>query len=210
MTGQNHESELEAAERRIRNLPRCGAARLAGMEDSYRDLLEAVGENPQRQGLLRTPHRAARAFEFLTNGYRQSLDDIVNDAIFDTDASEIILVKNIELYSLCEHHLLPFIGKAHVAYIPNGKVIGLSKVARIVDVFARRLQIQENLTIQIADALMKTLRPTGVAVVIEAKHLCMMMRGVEKQNSVMKTSCLLGGFKEDARTRAEFLALLSQ
>jgi GTP cyclohydrolase I len=210
VTGQNHESELEAAERRIRNLPRCGAAKLAGMEESFRELLEAVGEDPQRQGLLRTPQRAAVAFEFLTNGYRQGLDEIVNDAIFDSDASEIILVKDIELYSLCEHHLLPFIGKAHVAYIPNGKVIGLSKVARIVDVFARRLQIQENLTTQIADALMKTLRPNGVAVVIEAKHLCMMMRGVEKQNSVMKTSCLLGSFKEDARTRAEFLALLSQ
>jgi GTP cyclohydrolase I len=205
----NGETELEAAERRIGALPRCGAAKLAGMERSFRDLLEAVGEDPQRQGLLKTPNRAARAFEFLTNGYRQNLDDVINDAIFDSDASEIILVKDIELYSMCEHHLLPFIGKAHVAYIPNGKVIGLSKVARIVDVFARRLQIQEHLTLQIADALMKTVRPTGVAVVIEAKHLCMMMRGVEKQNSVMKTSCLLGSFKEDARTRSEFLALLA-
>jgi GTP cyclohydrolase I len=209
VAGQNHESELEAAERRIRNLPRCGAAKLAGMERSFHDLLEAVGEDPQRQGLLKTPNRAARAFEFLTNGYRQSLDDIVNGAIFDSDASEIVLVKDIELYSMCEHHLLPFIGKAHVAYIPNGKVIGLSKVARIVDVFARRLQIQENLTMQVADALMKVLHPNGVAVVIEAKHLCMMMRGVEKQNSVMKTSCLLGSFKEDARTRSEFLSLLA-
>ena len=203
------ETELEAAERRIGSLRPCGAAKLAGMERSFRDLLESVGEDPERQGLLKTPNRAARAFEFLTNGYRQSLDDIVNDAIFDSDASEIILVKDIELYSMCEHHLLPFIGRAHVAYIPNGKVIGLSKVARIVDVFARRLQIQEHLTMQIADALMKTLRPVGVAVVIEAKHLCMMMRGVEKQNSVMKTSCLLGSFKEDARTRSEFLALLA-
>lgn len=209
MALHNHETELEAAERRIKNLPRCGAAKLAGMEQSFRNLLEAVGEDPQRQGLLKTPHRAARAFEFLTNGYRQSLSEIVNDALFDSEASEIILVKNIELYSLCEHHLLPFTGKAHVAYIPNGKVIGLSKVARIVDVFARRLQIQENLTIQIADALMQSLHPNGVAVVIEAKHLCMMMRGVEKQNSVMKTSCLLGSFKEDARTRSEFLSLLA-
>jgi len=208
MPGQNHETELEAAERRIASLRPCGAAKLAGMERSFRDLLEAVGEDPERQGLLRTPHRAARAFEFLTNGYRQNLDDIVNNAIFDSEASEIVLVKDIELYSLCEHHLLPFVGKAHVAYIPNGKVIGLSKVARIVDVFARRLQIQENLTVQIADALMTCLRPTGVAVVIEAKHLCMMMRGVEKQNSLMKTSCLLGSFKEDARTRSEFLSLL--
>jgi GTP cyclohydrolase I len=207
--GQNHETELEAAERRLRSIPRCGAAKLASMERSYLELLEAVGEDPQREGLLRTPTRAAKAFEFLTNGYRQNLDEIVNQAIFHSDASEIVLVKDIELYSMCEHHLLPFIGKAHVAYIPNGKVIGLSKVARIVDVFARRLQIQEQLTTQIADALMQALHPNGVAVVIEAKHLCMMMRGVEKQNSVMKTSCLLGSFKEDARTRSEFLALLA-
>jgi GTP cyclohydrolase I len=205
---QNHETELQAAERRLRSIPRCGAAKLASMEQSFHELLEAVGENPEREGLLKTPGRAARAFEFLTNGYRQDLDAIVNQAIFHSDASEIILVKDIELYSMCEHHLLPFIGKAHVAYIPNGKVIGLSKVARIVDVFARRLQIQEQLTTQIADALMRALQPTGVAVVIEAKHLCMMMRGVEKQNSVMTTSCLLGSFKEDARTRSEFLSLL--
>jgi GTP cyclohydrolase IA len=205
---QNHETELEAAERRIRKIPRCGAAKLASMEESFLQLLQAIGEDPNREGLLRTPTRAARAFEFLTNGYRQSLDDVVNGAIFESDASEIILVKDIELYSMCEHHLLPFIGRAHVAYIPNGKVIGLSKVARLVDVFARRLQIQENLTVQIADALMKTLHPAGVGVVVEAKHLCMMMRGVEKQNSVMKTSCLLGTFKEDARTRSEFLSLL--
>ena len=204
----NHETELEAAERRIRNIPRCGAAKLARMEESFLQLLQAIGEDPNREGLIRTPTRAARAFEFLTNGYRQSLDDVVNGAIFESDASEIILVKDIELYSMCEHHLLPFIGRAHVAYIPNGKVIGLSKVARLVDVFARRLQIQENLTMQIADALMKTLHPAGVGVVVEAKHLCMMMRGVEKQNSVMKTSCLLGIFKEDARTRSEFLSLL--
>ena len=205
----NGETELEAAERRIRSLPKCGAAKLARMEDSFRNLLEAIGENPQREGLLRTPLRAAHAFEFLTNGYRQNLDDIVNGAIFSSEASEIILVKDIELYSMCEHHLLPF-GRAHVAYIPNGKVIGLSKIARIVDVFARRLQIQEQLTVQIADALMKCLQPNGAAVVVEAKHLCMMMRGVEKQNSVMKTSCLLGSFKEDARTRSEFLSLLKE
>ena len=206
---RNGETELQAAERRIANLRPCRAAKVAEMERSYRELLESVGEDPNRQGLLKTPSRAAKAFDFLTNGYRQRLETLVNDAIFDSEASEIVLVKDIELYSMCEHHLLPFLGKAHVAYIPNGKVIGLSKVARIVDMFARRLQIQENLTIQIADALMKTLHPTGVAVVIEAKHLCMMMRGVEKQNSVMKTSCLLGTFKEDARTRGEFLALLA-
>jgi GTP cyclohydrolase I len=178
------------------------------LEDAYRNLLEAIGEDVDREGLRRTPVRAARALEFLTQGYRQDLDEIINDAVFASDASEIILVKDIELYSLCEHHLLPFIGRAHVAYLPNGKVIGLSKVARIVDVFARRLQIQENLTTQIAESLMRCLEPSGVAVVVEAKHLCMMMRGVEKQNSVMKTSCLLGTFKEDARTRSEFLSLL--
>src|ERR1700751_2199929 len=155
MPGTNHETELEAAERRIRSLPKCGAAKLARMEESFLNLLEAIGEDPEREGLLRTPTRAAKAFEFLTNGYRQDLDDVVNGAIFSSDASEIILVKDIELYSMCEHHLLPFIGRGPVAYIPNGKVIGLSKVARIVDVFARRLQIQENLTVQIADALMK-------------------------------------------------------
>jgi len=205
---QNHETELEAAQRRLRNIPRCGAARLENLEESFLRILEAVGEDPRREGLLKTPGRAARAFEFLTNGYRQDLDAIINQAIFSSDASEIVLVKDIELYSMCEHHLLPFIGKAHVAYIPSGKVIGLSKIARIVDVFARRLQIQEQLTTQIADALMTALHPAGVGVVIEAKHLCMMMRGVEKQNSVMTTSCLLGSFKEDARTRSEFLALL--
>ncbi len=205
---QNHETELEAAHRRIRNIPSCGAARVESLENSFREILEAVGEDSQREGLLKTPIRAAKAFEFLTNGYRQNLDEIINQAIFHSDASEIVLVKDIELYSMCEHHLLPFIGRAHVAYIPNGKVIGLSKIARIVDVFARRLQIQEQLTTQIADALMSALHPSGVAVVIEAKHLCMMMRGVEKQNSVMTTSCLLGSFKEDPRTRAEFLALL--
>ena len=202
------ETELQAAERRIGKIARCGAARVASMEQSFLALLEAIGEDPKREGLLRTPGRAARAFEFLTAGYRQTLDELVNNALFDSEASEIILVKDIELYSLCEHHLIPFIGKAHVAYIPNGKVVGLSKTARIVDMFARRLQIQENLTMQIADALMKALNPRGVGVVIEAKHLCMMMRGVEKQNSAMKTSCLLGVFKEDARTRSEFLSLL--
>ncbi|MFN2476537.1 MAG: GTP cyclohydrolase I FolE [Chthoniobacterales bacterium] len=207
---QNHETELQAASRRIADLPRCGAARAASLERSFLEILEAVGEDPQREGLIKTPGRAARAFEFLTAGYRQTLEEIVNDAIFHSEASEIVLVKDIELYSMCEHHLLPFIGKAHVAYIPSGKVIGLSKVARIVDMYAQRLQIQENLTMQIADALMHTLNPLGVGVVIEAKHLCMMMRGVEKQNSLMSTSCLLGTFKEDARTRAEFLALLGK
>lgn len=203
-----HENNFETSERLTRSVNRLQPGRLEEMERIFGDLLEAIGEDRAREGLLRTPGRAARSFEFLTQGYRQSVAEVVNQAIFSSDASEIVMVKDIELYSMCEHHLLPFIGRAHVAYIPNGKVIGLSKVARIVDVFARRLQIQEQLTTQVADALMEALQPSGVAVVIEAKHLCMMMRGVEKQNSVMKTSCLLGVFKEDARTRSEFLSLL--
>jgi GTP cyclohydrolase I len=203
-------SNLETDERFTREVDRLTDEKLDVIAKAYRELLEAIGEDPDREGLRRTPIRAARALEFITQGYRQDLNEIVNDAIFDSDASEIVLVKDIELYSLCEHHLLPFIGRAHVAYIPNGKVIGLSKVARIVDVFARRLQIQENLTTQIAESLMSCLEPSGVAVVVEAKHLCMMMRGVEKQNSIMKTSCLLGSFKDDARTRSEFLSLLKE
>ncbi|HZS16645.1 MAG TPA: GTP cyclohydrolase I FolE [Candidatus Udaeobacter sp.] len=203
---RNFDGELR--ERLTREGSGLPETRLKKIAATYRELLQEIGEDVNREGLMRTPIRAARAMEFLTQGYRQNLDEIINDAVFESSASEIILVKDIELYSLCEHHLLPFIGRAHVAYIPNGKVIGLSKVARIVDVFARRLQIQENLTTQIAESLMKCLEPAGVAVVVEAKHLCMMMRGVEKQNSVMKTSCLLGTFKEDARTRSEFLSLL--
>ena len=205
---QSHNADLDIEEGLIHAITRLPEKTLDRIASAYRQLLESVGEDSDREGLRRTPDRAARAFEFLTQGYRQDLEEIINDAVFASDASEIILVKDIELYSLCEHHLLPFIGRAHVAYIPNGKVIGLSKVARIVDVFARRLQIQENLTTQIAESLMRCLEPSGVAVVVEAKHLCMMMRGVEKQNSVMKTSCLLGTFKEDARTRSEFLSLL--
>ena len=205
---QRRNSGLESEQRLGRESNRLGEKDLDRIADAYRELLQSVGEDIDREGLQRTPDRAARALEFLTQGYRQNLDQIINGAVFESRASEIILVKDIELYSLCEHHLLPFIGRAHVAYLPNGKVIGLSKVARIVDVFARRLQIQENLTTQIAESLMRCLEPSGVAVVVEAKHLCMMMRGVEKQNSVMKTSCLLGTFKEDARTRSEFLSLL--
>ena len=205
---QRRNSDLDVEESFTRESNRLPEKDLDKIANVYRELLQGIGEDVGREGLLRTPDRAARALEFLTQGYRQDLDEIINDAVFASDASEIILVKDIELYSLCEHHLLPFIGRAHVAYIPNGKVIGLSKVARIVDVFARRLQIQENLTTQIAESLMRCLEPSGVAVVVEAKHLCMMMRGVEKQNSVMKTSCLLGTFKDDARTRSEFLSLL--
>ena len=205
---QRHNSDLDIGERFTRESNRLPERDLDGVANAYRELLQSIGEDVNREGLQRTPDRAARSLEFLTQGYRQNLDRIINGAVFESNASEIILVKDIELYSLCEHHLLPFIGRAHVAYLPNGKVIGLSKVARIVDVFARRLQIQENLTTQIAESLMNCLQPSGVAVVVEAKHLCMMMRGVEKQNSVMKTSCLLGTFKDDARTRSEFLSLL--
>jgi len=205
---QRRNSDFDVEERFTRDRNRLPERDLDTIANAYRQLLQSIGEDVNREGLQRTPDRAARALEFLTQGYRQNIDEIINGAVFESSASEIILVKDIELYSLCEHHLLPFIGRAHVAYLPNGKVIGLSKVARIVDVFARRLQIQENLTTQIAESLMNCLQPSGVAVVVEAKHLCMMMRGVEKQNSVMKTSCLLGTFKEDARTRSEFLSLL--
>jgi len=174
----------------------------------FEGIIRGVGEDPGREGLLKTPDRAARAFRYLTRGYAQSLDDVVNQAIFESDNDEMILVKDIELYSMCEHHLLPFIGKCHVAYIPTGKVIGLSKIARIVDMFARRLQIQENLTKQIADTVNDAIKPAGVGVIIEAKHLCMMMRGVEKQNSMMTTSMMLGSFRDHDRTRSEFLRLV--
>jgi GTP cyclohydrolase I len=175
---------------------------------TFEEIIRGIGEDPSRDGLLDTPDRAARAFRFLTRGYGQRLEEVVNDAIFDSENDEMILVKDIELYSLCEHHLLPFIGKCHVAYIPTGKVIGLSKIARIVDMYARRLQIQENLTKQIADTLMNAIRPAGVGVIIEAQHLCMMMRGVEKQNSMMTTSMMLGSFRDHERTRSEFLQLV--
>ncbi len=178
------------------------------MDEIYRNLLEVLGEDPQREGLIDTPSRAAKAMRFLTRGYEQDVDKVINNALFTADTDEMIIVKDIELYSMCEHHLLPFIGKAHVAYMPRKHIIGLSKVARVVDVFARRLQVQERLTKQIADTLMDRLDAAGVAVVIEAKHLCMMMRGVQKQNSVMKTSCLLGAFRNNASTRAEFLDLI--
>lgn len=178
------------------------------MEQQYRQILQAMGEDPDREGLLDTPKRAAKAMEFLTQGYGQTLDEVLNGAVFESESDEMVIVRNIELYSLCEHHLLPFIGKAHVAYLPDGKVIGLSKVARIVDMYARRLQIQENLTKQIADAVMEVTGGLGAAVVLEAQHMCMMMRGVQKQNSTMTTSAMRGRFKADQNTRQEFLQLV--
>ena len=178
--------------------------------DLYENLIANAGEDTTRDGLLKTPERAAKAFKFLTQGYQQSLDEIVNDAIFDSDNDEMVIVKDIELYSMCEHHLLPFVGKAHVAYLPQGKVIGLSKIARITDMYARRLQIQEQMTKQIADAIMKVTNAAGVGVVIEAQHFCMMMRGVQKQNSSTISSMMLGSFRDNHRTRHEFLQLISK
>lgn len=181
---------------------------LEAIQKSYESIIQKLGEDTTREGLLNTPLRAAKAMQFLTKGYSEDINKVINNAIFETDNDEMVIVKNIELYSLCEHHLLPFFGKAHVAYIPSGKVLGLSKIARIVDVFARRLQIQENLTTQIAETIKEVTGAQGVAVVIEAKHLCMMMRGVEKQNSSMTTSSMLGLFREKPVTRQEFLSLL--
>ena len=178
------------------------------MEHAFLQILEQLGEDPARDGLADTPKRAASAMQFLTKGYREELSEIVNNALFESDSSEMIIVQDIELYSMCEHHLLPFIGKCHVAYLPTGKVLGLSKVARIVDMYARRLQIQENLTKQIAEAIQSVTNAAGVGVIIEAQHMCMMMRGVEKQNSMMKTSMMLGQFQGDQSTRMEFLSLL--
>jgi len=176
----------------------------------YTELLTNLGEDIKRDGLLKTPNRAAKAMEFLTKGYDEKLDDIVNNAVFDSDNDQMVIVKDIEMYSLCEHHLLPFVGKAHIAYLPQGKVIGLSKLARITDMYARRLQIQENLTKQIAEAVQEVTGARGVAVVIEAQHFCMMMRGVQKQNSSTISSMMLGTFREDPRTREEFLNLISK
>ncbi len=179
------------------------------MENAYADIIRAVGEDLGRPGLLDTPKRASKAFKYLCKGYNEDLDTLVNGAVFPSDNDQMVLVKDIELYSLCEHHLLPFIGKVHVAYIPSGQVLGLSKVARIADMYSRRLQIQENLTKQIADAIQKVTNAHGVAVTIEAKHMCMMMRGVEKQNSVMKTSIMLGMFRDNPQTRNEYLSLIT-
>lgn len=176
--------------------------------DHYREVIGLIGEDAQREGLLKTPERVAKAMQFMTQGYHQDAVAILNSAKFHESISEMVIVKDIELYSLCEHHMLPFIGKAHIAYIPNGWITGLSKIARVVDVFSRRLQVQERLTVQIMDAITESLNPLGVAVVIEAKHLCMMMRGVSKQNSVTTTSAFYGEFEKNP-TRSEFLKLIS-
>jgi len=180
----------------------------AAMEDNVKEMLVGLGEDPNREGLVRTPLRVAKAMDFLTSGYTTSLDEAVNNAIFETDADEMVIVKDVEFYSLCEHHMLPFFGRAHVAYLPNKKIIGLSKIARIVDVFARRLQVQERLTNQVADAIEEILDPHGVAVVMQGSHFCMMMRGVQKQGSSMVTSAMRGGFKSNHSTRSEFMELI--
>jgi GTP cyclohydrolase I len=180
------------------------------MQELVRQLLAELGEDPSREGLLDTPKRVEKALRFLTSGYTADVDTVLNNALFTVDYNEMVIVKDIDFYSLCEHHLLPFFGRCHIAYIPNGKVIGLSKIPRLVEVFARRLQIQERMTNQIAETIRETIAPLGVAVVVEATHLCMSMRGVEKQNSFAVTSAMLGGFRNDARTRMEFLELIKR
>lgn len=180
------------------------------MEENLREIIGMLGEDAGRGGLLRTPERVAKSLRFLTSGYRQDPDEVLNGALFDVAYDEMVIVRDIEIFSLCEHHLLPFFGRCHVAYIPNKKVIGLSKIPRLVEIFARRLQIQERLTQQIAETLMEKIRPQGVGVIIEARHLCMIMRGVEKQNSVAVTSHMLGVFRDEQRTREEFLTLARQ
>ena len=198
MAGVRHLDPLPAA------VP-VGEADTATLIDN---LLHRLGEDPTREGLMRTPERVTRSLEFLTSGYGQDVHEVLNGAVFEEPYSEMVLVKDIEVYSLCEHHMLPFFGKAHVAYVPNGRVVGLSKLPRLVDIFARRLQVQERLTTQIAEALQSCLEPVGVGVVIEASHLCMMMRGVQKQNAQTITSCMLGAFRDDEKTRSEFLQLI--
>jgi GTP cyclohydrolase IA len=184
--------------------------RINNMEEQIRHILKALGEDPDREGLMKTPHRVAQALAFLTQGYQQDPAKVINDALFTEDYEEMIVQRDIDFYSLCEHHLLPFFGKAHVAYIPHHKIVGISKLARLVDVYARRLQVQERLTNQIANTIMEKLDPLGVAVVIEAEHLCMRMRGVEKQNSMIITSTLLGAFRTRQETRQEFMTLIRQ
>ncbi|XP_076321546.1 GTP cyclohydrolase 1-like [Tachypleus tridentatus] len=185
-------------------------SKVTELSRAYRHILTAIGENPERQGLLKTPERAANALMFFTHGYGQKIQDVVNDAIFEEDHDELVIVKDIEMFSMCEHHLVPFIGKVSIGYLPNKKVLGLSKLARIVEVYSRRLQVQERLTKQIALAIVEAINPTGVGVVIEATHMCMVMRGVQKINSKTLTSTMLGYFREDPKTREEFLTLIRQ
>ncbi len=179
-------------------------------ESIIKDLLVELGEDPGREGLLSTPERVARMYDFLTKGYKQNVEEVLNNAVFEEKYSEMVIVKDIDFFSLCEHHLVPFFGKCHIAYIPNGRIIGLSKMPRIVEIFSRRLQVQERLTQQIADTLYQHIKPLGVAVVMEAQHLCMIMRGVEKLNSVATTSAMLGAFRNDQKTRTEFLTLIGR
>ena len=180
------------------------------IEEITKQLLEEIGEDPNREGLIKTPNRVSKAWEFFSKGYKENLDIIINGAIFEEDARDMVIVRDIEFFSLCEHHLIPFFGKAHVGYIPNGKVIGLSKIPRIIDMFSRRLQVQERLTHQIADAINSALNPKGVSVVMEGRHMCMQMRGVEKQNSFTSTSAMSGQFKKSAETRSEFLSIINR
>lgn len=182
----------------------------ASFEDLVHEMLVRLGEDPQREGLLRTPERVQKAFQFLTRGYNEDPEALLKNALFTVTYDEMVIVKDVEVFSLCEHHMLPFFGKVHVAYIPNGKVIGLSKIPRLIEIFSRRLQIQERLTTQIAETIQKVVQPQGVGVVIEARHLCMMMRGVEKQHSAAVTSSMLGCFREEQETRTEFLSLIRQ
>jgi GTP cyclohydrolase I len=179
-------------------------------ETLIKDFLAELGEDPEREGLLKTPNRVARMYEFLTKGYRQDIGEVMNGAVFKEKYSEMVIVKDIDFFSMCEHHLIPFFGKCHIAYIPNGHIVGLSKMPRIVEVFARRLQVQERMTQQIADTLYQYLKPLGVAVVMEAQHLCMIMRGIEKLNCIATTSAMLGSFRNDVKTRSEFLTLISK
>jgi len=180
------------------------------LEKITRNLIETIGEDPSREGLLKTPKRVAKSWEYFSEGYRTDLDNIINEAIFHEDCSEMVVVRDIEFFSMCEHHMIPFFGRAHVGYLPNGKLIGLSKIPRIVDMFSRSLQLQERLTSQVANTLEEVLKPIGVAVVMEGRHLCMQMRGVEKQNSYASTSAMLGQFRKSAETRAEFLSIIGK
>ena len=180
------------------------------IKDLTENLLTNIGEDPKREGLIRTPHRVAKAWEYFSEGYRLQLDNIINNAVFNEDCSEMVVVRDIEFFSMCEHHMIPFFGRAHVGYLPNGKVIGLSKIPRIVDMFSRRLQLQERLTSQVATTIQEVLNPVGVAVVMEGRHLCMQMRGVEKQNSYASTSAMLGQFRKSAETRSEFLSIIGK